>query len=183
VTGAGSGRPAAFLDRDGVLNAAPVVEGVARPPSPEDVRLLDGVEDACRTLADAGLVLVVVTNQPDVARGTLSRTDVDAIHRWLAARLPITEFRVCPHDDDDGCDCRKPRPGLLRRAAADLAIDLTRSVMVGDRWRDVEAGRAAGVRTVFVDHGYEESLVHRPDVVVPDLAAAVPYIVDHARRA
>jgi len=180
---AGNARPAAvFLDRDGVLNVAPVVDGVPRPPAPEDLRLLDGVEAACAALDAAGLVLVVVTNQPDVARGTRTRADVDEIHRRLAARLPITEFRVCLHDDGDGCDCRKPAPGLLLQAANDLGLDLTRSVIVGDRWRDVEAGRAAGVRTVFVDHGYAEVLRHPPDRTVPDLATAVPYIIEHAQR-
>jgi D-glycero-D-manno-heptose 1,7-bisphosphate phosphatase len=174
-------RAATFLDRDGVLNVSPVVDGVPRPPSPEDLQLLDGVEDACAALAGAGLTLVVVTNQPDIARGTLTRAEVDDIHRWLAERLPITEFRVCPHDDGDGCDCRKPAPGLLLQAATDLGIDLTRSVIVGDRWRDVEAGRAAGVRTVFVDHGYAEALPHPPDLTVPDLATAVAYILEHAR--
>ncbi|HEX5096007.1 MAG TPA: HAD-IIIA family hydrolase [Acidimicrobiia bacterium] len=174
-------RAATFLDRDGVLNVAPVVDGVPRPASPGDVQLLDGVEDACAALVRAGLVLVVVTNQPDVARGTTTRAEVDEIHHWLAARLPITEFRVCTHDDGDGCDCRKPAPGLLQHAAADLDLDLARSVMVGDRWRDVEAGRAAGVRTVFVDHGYAEALPHPADVTVPDLATAVPFIIEHAR--
>jgi D-glycero-D-manno-heptose 1,7-bisphosphate phosphatase len=181
VTDERARRPAAFLDRDGVLIAAPVVDGVPRPPALEDVQLLGGVETACASLVDAGLVLVVVTNQPDVARGTVRASEVEAVHRWLAARLPITEFRVCPHDDGDGCDCRKPQPGLLLRAAEELALDLSRSVMVGDRWGVVEAGRAAGVRTVFVDHGYPEPLPHPPDLVVPDLVAAIPEIVAHAR--
>jgi len=182
VTDGRARRAAAFLDRDGVLNVAPVVDGVPRPQSPDDVQLLHGVEDACAALAGAGLVLVVVTNQPDVARGTRTRAEIDEIHRRLTARLPITEFRVCTHDDGDGCECRKPAPGLLLQAAADLELDLTRSVIVGDRWRDVEAGRAAGVRTVFVDHGYAEAVPHPPDLTVPDLATAVPYIIEHARR-
>ena len=127
-------RPAAFLDRDGVLNDVRVVDGRPHPPDGvADTRLLPGVEQACRMLAAAGLALVVVTNQPDVARGTRDPGEIDAVNRWLADRLPLDTIRVCPHDDDDGCGCRKPLPGLILDAAADFGIDLARSVMVGDR--------------------------------------------------
>ena len=175
----GAGRRAVFLDRDGVLNRANVVDGVPHPPaSLAELELLPGVKDACRRLDDAGLLLIVVTNQPDVARGTQTIDAVDALNRELAARLPLDEIRVCPHDDADECDCRKPAPGMLIDAAREHGIELAKSVMVGDRWRDVEAGRRAGCKTVFVAAGYSERPPEAPDLTVRDLGEAVPWILD-----
>jgi D-glycero-D-manno-heptose 1,7-bisphosphate phosphatase len=174
-------RRAVFLDRDGVLNRSHVVDGVPRPPdSPQDLELLPGVEDACRTLHEAGLLLIVVTNQPDVARGTQTLETVEAINRELSARLPLDEIRVCPHDDADECDCRKPAPGLLLDAAREHEIELESSVMVGDRWRDVEAGRRAGCGTVFIDSGYPERPPEGPDLTVGGLGEAVPWILERS---
>src|SRR5580692_12883999 len=121
--------PAAFLDRDGVLNQAVVRHGKPYPPaSVEEMQILPGVRDALDRLKAAGYRLVVVTNQPDVARGLQRRETVEAINAALMARLPIDEFRVCYHDDADACDCRKPKPGLLLRQPI---YDLPRSVLVG----------------------------------------------------
>jgi D-glycero-D-manno-heptose 1,7-bisphosphate phosphatase len=174
---------AVFLDRDGVVNRALVRDGRPYPPaSAEDVVLTDGAVEALRRLKDAGCLLVVVTNQPDVARGRQSREAVEAIHRWIASRTPIDDFRACYHDDSDGCVCRKPAPGLLLAAAAEHGIDLGRAVMVGDRWRDVEAGRRAGCATVFVDHGYAERRPPAPDAVVDSLPSAVEWILDFFNR-
>ena len=170
---------AVFLDRDGVLNASTVVDGVPRPPRrAEDFRLLPGVAEACLRLRDAGLLLVVVTNQPDVARGTLAREDLDAIHDRLRRDLPIEHVWVCPHDDEDGCPCRKPRPGMILDAAARLGIDLNHSAAVGDRWRDVEAAYRAGVRAVFVDHGYSEPIPREPDATFLGLLDATSYLIE-----
>src|SRR5439155_24902608 len=106
--------PAVFLDRDGVLNRAVVRQGKPYPPaSVEELEILPGVPEALSRLKAAGYSLVVVTNQPDVARGVTTRAMVEEMHRFLAERLPIDEFRVCMHDDWDNCECRKPRPGLL----------------------------------------------------------------------
>ncbi len=171
-------RRAVFLDRDGVLNRAEVRGGHPFPPaSAEEVVVLAGVPEACRRLADAGWLLVVVTNQPDIARGTATRSDVDAINAVVLAGLPISEVVVCPHDDGDGCDCRKPRPGMLLELAERENIDLGASVMIGDRWRDVEAGRSAGVRTIFVDHGYSEELRSAPDHTVTSLGEAAALLL------
>jgi len=173
------GRPAVFLDRDGVLNRAPVREGRPYPPaSVEDLEILPGVPEALAALAAAGYRLVVVTNQPDVARGTATRDGVEAIHRRLAAALPIDRFLVCYHDGGEGCACRKPRPGMLQAGAAELGIDLAASWMVGDRWRDVEAGQAAGCRTVFIDYGYAERQPARCDARVDSLEAAAHHILE-----
>jgi len=172
---------AVFLDRDGVLNAAEVRDGRPRPPaSAADVVVLDGVVQACRELRDAGWLLVVVTNQPDIARGSATAAEVDAINAVVVADLGVTEVVVCAHDDGDGCACRKPAPGMLVDAAERWGIDLTASVMVGDRWRDVEAGRRAGTRTVFVDHGYDEPRPAHPDAVVRSLAEAAELILSSA---
>jgi D-glycero-D-manno-heptose 1,7-bisphosphate phosphatase len=148
----------------------------------ESFRLLPGVADACARLHAAGLALVVVTNQPDVARGTQDRAVVEQMHEILRRALPIDGVYVCMHNDDDACDCRKPAPGLLLQAASDLDIDLGASVMVGDRWRDVEAGRRAGTRTIFVDRRYSERQPQDPDVVVSGLGQAADWILSDWHR-
>jgi D-glycero-D-manno-heptose 1,7-bisphosphate phosphatase len=171
---------AVFLDRDGVLNKAVVRDGRPYPPSSlAELELLPGVEAALHRLRAEGCRLVVVTNQPDVARGAQSQKTVELMHAWLRERLPLDDIRVCYHDDRDDCSCRKPRPGLLLDAARDHHIDLTRSFMVGDRWRDVEAGRRAGCRTVLVDCCYDEPLPNPPDARVASLSQAVDWIVGH----
>jgi D-glycero-D-manno-heptose 1,7-bisphosphate phosphatase len=176
-------RRAVFLDRDGVLNESVVRDGMPYPPAtPADVVIRPGVADACRRLEDAGWVLVVVTNQPDIARGTTSRAAVDAINAAVTAGLPIAEVVVCPHDDADACACRKPRPGMLVDAARRLNLDLTASVMVGDRWRDVEAGRAAGTRTIYVDNGDTDRRPDAPDHVVGGLPEAADLILRAQHR-
>jgi D-glycero-D-manno-heptose 1,7-bisphosphate phosphatase len=169
---------AVFLDRDGVLNHSPVVNG--RPYAPATVEaftLLPGVPDAVARLRAAGFALVVVSNQPDVARGRQSRAVVDAMHAVLRERLGLTDIRVCFHDDADACACRKPKPGLLLDAARERRLDLARSFMVGDRWRDVGAGRNAGCRTVFIDYAYDEPRPDAPDAVVSSLAEAAEWIL------
>lgn len=170
ASGASTGRAGVFLDRDGVLNQAIVRNGRPLPPATvDDVVIADGVPEACRQLSDAGLLLVVVTNQPDLARGTTTWHAVDAINTRLTDELGLDAVYVCPHDDDDACGCRKPSPGLLLEAALDLGVDLTRSFMVGDRWRDIEAGRRAGVATVWVRSDYREPPPSAPDHVVSRL--------------
>ena len=150
-------RRAVFLDRDGVINRVRVVEGRPYPPRAlAELEILTGVAEALQALREDGFLLIVATNQPDVARGTTSRAEVDAINARLMELLALDDIRVCFHDSADGCECRKPRPGLLADAARDYAIDLARSFMVGDRWRDIEAGRRAGCTTLFIDDGYAE---------------------------
>jgi len=169
---------AVFLDRDGVLNRSTVREG--RPYAPtslEEFELLPGVTEAVRSLRDAGFLLIVVTNQPDVATGALSRQILEQIHQKLRFLLPIDDIKVCRHVDKDECPCRKPRPGMLLEAAQAWSIDLNRSFMVGDRWRDVSAGKAAGCKTIFVDYGYAEKQIDSPDFVVTSLPDAVKIIL------
>jgi D-glycero-D-manno-heptose 1,7-bisphosphate phosphatase len=174
---AARGRPAVFLDRDGVLNEAFVRGGVPTPPrSLEEFRVLPGVAKACAGLRQAGFVLVVVTNQPDIARGTQTRAEVDRIHERLRSLVPLDEICVCPHDEPDGCACRKPKPGMLLAAAKRLDLDLARSASVGDRWRDIEAARRAGVKAIHVDHPYDEPAPVGAHVAVADLPEAAAWI-------
>lgn len=176
MTTSGS-RPAIFLDRDGVLNEAFVRNGVPVPPrSLAEFRLLPGVAQACADLKRAGFALVVVTNQPDIARGTQTRAEVDRMHERLRSRLPVDEICVCPHDDADACTCRKPQPGMLLAAAQRLGLDLTRSASVGDRWRDVEAARRAGIPAIYVECRYDEPAPSGADVVVANLPEAAAWI-------
>ncbi len=171
-------RPAVFLDRDGVLIEAAVIDGIPHPPpSVAEVRVIASSVEACRQLREAGFALVVATNQPDVARGTETVEGVHAINEVISRQIDIDEFVECIHDDADECQCRKPKPGMLLAAAQRLGLDLTRSYMVGDRWKDVEAGHRAGCVTVFVDRGYTERQPDNPDLVVSELAEAVPGIV------
>lgn len=170
-------RAAVFLDRDGVLNEVQVRDGTPHPPSTvEEMRLLPGVEQACLRLHDLGYTLVVVTNQPDLARGTQTRAEVDRMHDFLRRRLPLDDVVVCPHDDADDCPCRKPKPGMLLDAARRLHLNLDLSVSVGDRWRDVEAARRAGVHAVYVDRDYGERRAVDADAVVASLPDAVGVI-------
>lgn len=170
---------AVFLDRDGVINQSRVRNGVPLPPARvADFHLIDGVPDACRMLKDAGFLLVVATNQPDVGRGTLAQSEVEAIHAAMVAALPIDRVEVC-YDPADSPESprRKPKPGMLLDAASALGIDLGNSYMVGDRWRDVDCGRAAGCSTVFIDYGYGEPLRAQPDLRARDLLEAARAIV------
>jgi len=174
-------RRAVFLDRDGVLNSAPVRDG--RPQSPStvaEVEILPGVPGACERLRGQGFLLIVVTNQPEVARGRLERRTVEEINDFLRSRIPFDDVRVCYHDDPDGCDCRKPKPGMLLAAARDLNISLNRSFVVGDRWRDIEAGRRAGCRTVLIDYGYAEPHPSGMDFTTHALSSAVDWILKFA---
>jgi D-glycero-D-manno-heptose 1,7-bisphosphate phosphatase len=149
---------AIFLDRDGVLNRAMVREGKPYPPPRvEDVEVYPGLREQLQRLKDRGFVLIVVTNQPDVARGTTPKKTVDDINEVIARELPaIDRVLVCFHDNGDDCGCRKPKPGMLLTGAAEFDIDLARSYVVGDRRSDVEAGIATGSRTIFIDRAYRE---------------------------
>lgn len=168
---------AVFLDRDGTINAAVVRDGKPYPPaSLDELVIVPGAHDALAALRAAGFRTIVVTNQPDVATGKQRREVVEAINDALRARLALDDVRVCYHVDRDGCDCRKPKPGLLLEAARDWQIDLGHSFMVGDRWRDVDAGRAAGCRTVLIESGYAERR-SEPDFSVSSLAEACTMIL------
>jgi D-glycero-D-manno-heptose 1,7-bisphosphate phosphatase len=170
---------AVFLDRDGVINKALVRDGKPYPPgNVRETVIVKNAKESLDRLKQRGFLLVVVTNQPDVRRGSTTRESVEDIHRYLAAHLPVDEFSVCYHDDRDDCACRKPRPGLLLDAASRHGIAMQRSYLIGDRWRDVDAGAAAGCKTILIDYGYNErSGIYSPDVRVDALSQAVDWIL------
>jgi D-glycero-D-manno-heptose 1,7-bisphosphate phosphatase len=171
---------AVFLDRDGVINRPVIVDGKPYPPQKiADFEILPGVAQACADLKKAGYLLVVVTNQPDVGRGILKKEVVEAIHKTMVLQLPIDRVEVCYHAGaryGEQCECRKPRPGMLISATSALDIDLARSFLIGDRWRDIDCGKRAGCRTILIDWGYNEPLHEQPDFTAPNLGAAVDVI-------
>lgn len=170
-------RRAVFLDRDGVINRAIVRDGKPYPPhSANELEILDGVADALTRLHLAGYLLLVVTNQPDVPRGTQLLETIEAMHDQLKRELPLDEILACFHDGD-GCECRKPKPGALLQAAERLHLDLAASFMVGDRWRDIEAGQRAGCQALFIDYQYNEQQPVAPFVRVNSLREAANWIL------
>lgn len=172
-----------FLDRDGVLLRATVRDGRPFPPSGiHDMQLLPGVLKACRRLKEAGFTLIVATNQPDVARGSQTRENVEAMHFHLRSILPLDDICTCFHDDHHHCLCRKPLPGLILDAAGDWGIDLAGSYLAGDRWRDIEAGKAAGCRTILIDYAYREDHESFPDIRVSSLTQAADWILQNRQK-
>jgi len=168
---------AVFLDRDGVLNQSIVIDGMPKSPrTADEAALYEDVEQACQDLRAAGFLLICITNQPNIARGTQSRESIDAINAKLNRILMLDDIRMCPHDDGDDCHCRKPKPGLILDAAQAGDIDLHASFMVGDRWRDTDAGRAAGCRTIWIDRGYAEQKADA-DYVCKGLGEAANWII------
>jgi len=150
-------RKAIFLDRDGVLNEAIIRNGRPYPPHDiSEVKILSGVKEALSLFRAEGFLIAVITNQPDVSRGQVSKASVESINSYLKMNLDIDLIRTCYHDDLENCECRKPKPGLLFQIANDYEINLGLSFMIGDRWRDIEAGIGAGCKTCFIDYQYNE---------------------------
>jgi D-sedoheptulose 7-phosphate isomerase len=174
-----SSKKAVFLDRDGVLNRSFIRDGIPFAPTTiEEFEILPGVPAALRDLRNHGYKLIVVTNQPDIARGKQSPQTLEAINQTLRSQLPLDDILVCLHTDDDHCDCRKPKPGMFLQAARRHNIDLANSFMVGDRWRDIEAGYNAGCKTILIDYGYSERPPERaPDMRVSSLREAADWII------
>lgn len=171
-------RRAVFLDRDGVLNRVVLVDGIPKPPKCiEEIEILPGVIDAIQILKKNNYLPVVVTNQPDVARGTTTKLHVDAINDHVGATTGINYFYTCFHDDVSECACRKPLPGLILQASQELGLDAPKSFMIGDRWRDIEAGQSAGCPTFFIDYSYNELMPKKPYTKVSSLMEATLLIV------
>ncbi len=171
-------KPALFLDRDGTITRSLVRDG--RPFAPtrlKDFEVLPGVAETVDMVRGAGFPVIVITNQPDLTTGKQTPEVMAQMHAVLKKAVALDDIFVCPHVDEDGCDCRKPKPGLIRAAADKWSLDCARSVMVGDRWRDIEAGRAAGCATVFIDNGYAESRPDCTDLIVSSLVQAKSFIM------
>jgi D-glycero-D-manno-heptose 1,7-bisphosphate phosphatase len=169
---------AVFLDRDGVINKVKLVNGLPTPPSTAmEVEILSGVAEAIQLLKQSNFIPVVVTNQPDVARGRISKSQVNTINSIIGQELGLEYFYICFHDDTDNCDCRKPAPGLIKRAADELDLDPKQSFVVGDRWKDITAGQLAGCQTFFIDYLYPEQKPKAPFTRVTSLIQAVHLIL------
>ena len=172
-----------FLDRDGVINKSKVING--KPYSPEstsEVVLIDGVPEAIKLLQRLEFVIVIVTNQPDISRKKMSVEISNSINDYIANKTGIEHFYVCPHDDRDKCLCRKPQPGLIHEAASKLHINVNKSFLIGDRWRDIQAGQEAGCECFFIDYNYNEIHPKQPFVKVSSLFEASRIISDGIRK-
>ena len=170
---------AVFLDRDGVLNRSILVEGNPKPPkSIKDIEILQGVVEAIQILKSFKFIPVVVTNQPDVARGLISQGEVAAMNKYIGEAISVKHFYTCFHDDADMCKCRKPLPGLILQAAFELDLNVDQSCLVGDRWRDIQAGQTAGCQNYFIDHSYSELQPNYPYTRVSSLLEAVKLLTE-----
>jgi D-glycero-D-manno-heptose 1,7-bisphosphate phosphatase len=168
---------AVFLDRDGVINKAIVVDGKPFPPSSIiDLEILDGVELGIEKLKIAGYKVFIVTNQPDVARGKTSETNILEINDYLKNKLRIDEVSCCFHDGTDECNCRKPKPGMILDLASRWNIDLAKSFLIGDRWRDILSAKNAGVKSILIDYNYDEQY-EPPDFASVSFEQAINYIL------
>ena len=169
---------AVFLDRDGVLNRVIVRGGKPYPPSHlSEFEILPGTKEALIKLKLERFLLIVVTNQPDVARGKQKREKVEEMHTFLKRNLPLNDIFVCWHGLDSECECRKPLPGLLFQASKKWQIDLKKSLIIGDRWRDIDSGHAAGCKTIFIDYRYNECLNYQPDYTTTSIRDASEWII------
>ena len=166
---------AIFLDRDGVINRVLLNNG--RPFSPrrfDDFELLPEIKEALNSFMKMGFVNIVITNQPDIARGLMEMEELNRMHAMLRERLAINDIMACFHDNGDNCICRKPKPGMILVAANKWNINLRRSFVIGDTWRDVEAGKKGGCKTILIDMPYNQGV--ESDHRVKDLEEAVEII-------
>lgn len=170
---------AIFLDRDGVINKAIVKDGKPYPPADLfELEILPYVCNGISLLKSKGYKIIVITNQPDVARGTILKEKVEGINQYLKNELNIDEFYCCFHDGKENCECRKPKPGMILQAAKKWNIDITKSYMIGDRWRDIEAANAANMTSILIDYNYNEKK-SVPDFSCLDFKSAIEYILKH----
>ena len=175
---ASSLRSAIFLDRDGVLVEAPIVEGLPKSITKnEEVQYLVGIKSSLQALKSAGFLLIMVTNQPDIARHKITFESAFKLNESIGTELNLDAIYMCPHDNQDNCACRKPSPGLINRAALDLNIDVASSYLIGDRWRDISAGQAAGCKCLFLNHGYSEERPEPPYDEINSISQATSLIL------
>lgn len=164
-----------FFDRDGVINK--VLFNNGKPFSPRtftDFELIPGIGIVLNSLKKFGFLNIVITNQPDIARGLLKQQDLDKMHAIIREQLAIDDIIVCPHDDADDCYCRKPKPGMILSAAKVWDIDLSNSFVIGDSKKDIEAGKGAGCKTILIDAVYNKDV--KADFRVSDIYSAAEVI-------
>lgn len=166
-------KPAVFLDRDGVINKVILHKG--RPFSPRkiaELQIIEGVKESVTLMKEKGFEVVVVTNQPDLARGYITKSMLIEMHKIISQSTGINHFYFCGHDDSDECICRKPKTGMLLKAALDLKLNLKKSFLVGDRWKDISAGQEVGCSCYFIDYAYQEPRPNPPFYTVTSLYEA-----------
>lgn len=169
---------AVFLDRDGVINVSNVIDGKPFAPTRiEDFKIYEDAVTAVNLLKQSGFLTFVVTNQPDVGNGKVLKQTVTSMHEILASQLPLDNIYVCFHSQSEGCGCRKPNPGMLLQAKIEFGINLKNSFLIGDRKSDIDAGKAVGSGTIFIERGYSELSPEDPDYVCNSLSEAVAYIL------
>ena len=175
---------AIFLDRDGILNFTAVKNGKSHPPlNLKETIINPSAKLVLPILKQEGYLLIGITNQPDVVRGEQKQEVIEEINNHLLNCLPLTEIFVCYHDNEDNCNCRKPKPGLIFQAAQKYKISLTNSYMIGDRWKDIEAGKCAGCKTIFIDYKYNEGHTDtKPDYSVDDISEIIEIIIPNRSK-
>lgn len=171
---------AVFLDRDGVINKVILKDG--KPYSPRKIDefvINDGIKEVVQHLKERGFKVFIVSNQPDLARGEITQDVLDTMTQKVKSEIPIDDIYICPHDDHHKCSCRKPRPGMLLQAAQKWGIDLTGSFLIGDTWKDMEAGKACGCKTILLDACYNQDA--HCDLRVKSLSEAVSIILEKSK--
>ena len=171
-------KKAVLLDRDGVINRAIVKNGLPTSPnSLDELEILPGVKESILRLKKLNFICIVVTNQPDVPRRKINKNTVIKINNFLKKKIGLDDIFVCYHDDKDNCNCRKPKPGLLLQAGKKWNVDFRKSFMIGDRWRDIQAGEKVGCKTIYLDYNYKDIKPKNPDFITHKLLNAV-YIIE-----
>lgn len=168
---------AIFFDRDGVINRVVFREG--KPSSPwrfEEFEIFSDIKEILEHFKSLNFLNIIFTNQPDITRNNLNIQELEKIHKFLMENLPIDRIEVCPHDDKDNCFCRKPKPGLILQAAQKLNIELSKSYVIGDNWKDIKAGKAAGCKTFLIRSEYNKDYKEDYDFEISNLKEAVEII-------
>jgi D-glycero-D-manno-heptose 1,7-bisphosphate phosphatase len=169
-------KTAIFIERDGILNLAPVErQHQVTPVALEQFKINKQAVPALEHLKAAGFVLIATTNQPGLSNGTLPRRELDRMHELLLRCFPLDDILVCPHDQSDACPCRKPEPGMFTEAAFKWHLDLEHSFVVSDKWQDARAARAVGCTSMMLQSPWIGSGHH--DFVIPNLAAITDKIL------
>jgi len=150
---------AVFLDRDGVVNYLVYRNGkLVSPRKAKDFKLKRGIISFLKKIKRLGFLIIIITNQPDISRRLMSREELDKMHSLLLKKLAVDRIFVCPHDDKDKCSCRKPKPGMIKKALGEMNIDPSESFMIGDTWRDIGAGKSANLKTILLDAPYNKDV-------------------------
>lgn len=171
-------RKAIFLDRDGVINIPLIREGKSfAPRTVRDFKFYPDMSAILKNLKSLDFLLIIVTNQPDIGNGLVDIRVVEAMHKTINQQLPIDHIEMCPHSQKDECECRKPKPGMLLQSALRFNINLRESIMIGDRWSDIEAGQKAGCKSIFIDRHYHEQRPNGSYLTVESLQEAAYYLL------